>query len=397
MSGPLSGIRVLATEQILAGPYGSMILGDLGAEVIKIEPPAGEGIRLANPPPFHKGEPAYFLAFNRNKKSIVLDLKTKTGLKAFYDLVKISDVVWDNNRAGVMERLKADYDTLKNINPKIICCSVTGYGGAGPSAGWPSYDIIAQGMAGLLLQTGEPGGNPIKPAPSLADISGALFGALGVIAALWHRERTGKGQKVETNLLNGAMALLSMHYAAYFLDGVVPPPVGAGHLQASPFGVYKTKDGWITLGACWPRIATTLGIEWITEDPRFTTLENRLKNHEELDAIITGVLSRMTSETCLEILRADDIAAGPVYNLDQAPLDPQIRYNNIIMALNHSLGGEIKLVGNPINMQTIHTEDYTAPPTLGQHTHKVLTELLGYSREEIDKLEAEQKERSSKY
>jgi len=150
-----------------------------------------------------------------------------------------------------------------------------------------------------------------------------------ILAALWHRERTGLGQRVETNLLNGAMALLSMHYAAYFLDGVVPPPVGAGHLQASPFGVYKTKDGWITLGACWPRIATTLSVEWITEDPRFTTLENRLKNHKELDAIITEVLSQMTSETCLEILRADDIAAGPVYNLDQAPLDPQIQYNNI--------------------------------------------------------------------
>lgn len=391
MTGPLTGVRVLATEQILAGPYGSMILGDLGAEVIKIEPPAGEQIRVSNPPPSHKGEPGYFLAFNRNKKSIVLHLKTKTGLQAFYDLVKISDVIWDNNRAGVMERLKVDYDTLKQINPKIICCSVTGYGGSGPGAGRPSYDIIAQGMAGLLLQTGEPGGNPIKPAPALADISGALFGALGVIAALWHRERTGQGQRVETNLLDGAMALLSMHYALYFLNGVVPPPVGAGHLQAAPFGAYKTQDGWITIGASWPRIARTLGIEYIIDDPRFTTLEDRLKNRKELDAIITEALSRMSSETWLEILRRDDIACGPIYNLDQAPQDSQIQYNNMILTLNHSLGGKIKLVGNPIKMPSIHTEEYTAPPTMGQHTHQVLAELLGYSHEEIEGLEAEQK------
>ncbi|MFC1532165.1 CaiB/BaiF CoA transferase family protein [Thermodesulfobacteriota bacterium] len=283
MSGPLAGIRVLAMEQVLAGPYGSMILGDLGAEVIKIEPPTGEGIRVSNPPPSHKGEPAYFLAFNRNKKSIVLDLRTGTGLEAFYDLVKISDVVWDNNRQGVMKRLKADYDTIKSINPKIISCSITGYGPSGPYAAGPSYDIIAQGMAGLLLQTGEEGGPPIKPAPALGDISAALFGAIGVISALVHRQSTGKGQKVETNLLNGAMALLSMHYAIYFMDGVVPPPVGAGHLQSAPFGTYKTKDGWITIGASWPRVARTLGIEWTIDDPRFANIVERLKNRKELD------------------------------------------------------------------------------------------------------------------
>ncbi|MFH1647533.1 MAG: CoA transferase [Chloroflexota bacterium] len=392
MTGPLTGIRVLALEQVLAGPYGSMVLGDLGAEVIKIEPPTGELIRVSNPPPSYKGEPGYFIAFNRNKKSVVLDLMTETGREAFYNLVRVSDVVWDNNRAGVMERLRADYDVLKSINPNIICCSVTGYGPTGPYASWPSYDIIAQGMVGLLLQTGEPGGPPIKPAPALADISGALFGALGVVSALLQRERTGQGQKVETNLVNGAMALLSMHYAVYFLNGIVPPPVGAGHLQAAPFGAYRTKDGWITIGASWPRIARTLGIDWIIEDPRFATLEDRLKNRTELDAIITEALSQMESEKWLEILHADDIAAGPIYNLDQAPEDPQIQHNDMILTLNHVLGGQVKLVGNPIKMPGIHPGEYTPPPTLGQHTHQVLSELLGYSREKIEKLEAEQKE-----
>jgi CoA:oxalate CoA-transferase len=392
MAGPLAGFRVLALEQVLAGPYGSMVLGDLGAEVIKIEPPTGELIRISNPPPAFKGESGYFLAFNRNKKSVTLDLTTPAGLQAFYDLVKISDVVWDNNRAGVMARLKADYDTLKTINPKIVCCSVTGYGSSGPYAAWPSYDIIAQGMAGLLLQTGQPGGPPIKPAPALADFSGALYGALGVMAALLRRERTGRGERVETNLVNGALALLSMHYALYFLNGIVPPPVGAGHLQAAPFGAYRTKDGWITIGASWPRIATTLGVEWMVSDPRFRTLEDRLKNRADLDAIITEALSQMDSAAWLELLHADDIAAGPVYNLDQAPQDPQIQHNEMILTLEHSLGGQIKMVGNPIKMPSINAGEYTPPPTLGQHTRQVLTELLGYSREQVERLEAEQGE-----
>jgi len=368
-----------------------MILGDLGAEVIKIEPPTGERIRVSNPPPSHKGESGYFLAFNRNKKSIILDIRTEAGLEAFYDLVKISDIVWDNNRAGVMERLRIDYDALKKINPKIICCSVTGYGRSGPSAAWPSYDIIAQGMAGLLLQTGQAGGPPIKPAPALADISGALFGVIGVMAALWQRERTGLGQRVETNLLDGATALLSMHYAVYFLSGDVPSPVGAGHLQAAPFGAYRTKDGWITIGAGWPRMARTLGIEWAIDDPRFATLDNRLKNRKALDDIITEALSLLDSETWLELLHADDIACGPVYNLDQAPLDPQVQHNKMILTLDHALGGKIKLVGNPVKMPSINTKEYTSPPTLGQHTVQVLSELLGYSKEKIEKLEAQQK------
>ncbi|MDP2952537.1 MAG: CoA transferase [Chloroflexota bacterium] len=390
MSGPLQGVRVLAVERNVAGPYGSMILGDLGAEVIKIEPPGGEQIRLVNVPPYHKGEPALFLAFNRNKKGMVLDLRTETGLQAFYDLVKVSDVVWDNNRQGVMERLKADYEILKQINSRIICCSITGYGSSGPYATWPSYDIVAQGMAGILMQTGQPGGPPTKPAPSLGDLSGGLFGALGVISALWQRERTGEGQKVEMNILDGAMALMCMHYAIYFLDGVVPPPVGAGHLQAVPFGAYKTKDGWLTIGNAWPRVARTLGIEWIIDDPRFSTVENRLKNREELNAIVTEATEKLDTQTWLELLRADDISAGPVYNLDQAPDDPQVKHNKMIVGIEHSLGGQIRQLRNPIRMPSIRTEDYKSPPTLGQHTYEVLSAILGYSEDQIAKLEQEQ-------
>jgi crotonobetainyl-CoA:carnitine CoA-transferase CaiB-like acyl-CoA transferase len=247
-------------------------------------------------------------------------------------------------------------------------------------------------MAGLLMQTGQPGGPPIKPAPALADISGSIFGALGVISALWNREKTGEGQKVEVNLLDGAMALLSMHYAVYFLNGIVPPPVGAGHLQTVPFGAFKTKDGWITIGVSWPRVARTLGIEWAIDDPRFATIDARLQNRDALNAIMTEALSKMDSETWLELLHADDISAGPVYNLDQAVNDPQIKHNKIILDMEHSLGGQIKLVGNPVKMPMINNEEYTSPPTLGEHTRLILSDLLGYSEEKINRLKLEQEE-----
>ena len=186
-----------------------------------------------------------------------------------------------------------------------------------------------------------------------------------------------------------------MHYAVYFLNGVVPPPVGAGHLQAAPFGAYRTQDGWITIGAGWPRMARTLGIEWAVDDPRFATLEQRLKNRDELEKVITEALSMLDSQTWLDLLHADDIAAGPVYNLDQAPSDPQIQNNGMVLNLEHPLGGQIKLIGNPVRMPGIEPGKYTAPPVLGQHTRQVLTELLGYSPEKIEKLEAQQQENST--
>ena len=395
MGGLLSGLRVLALEQILAGPLGSMLLGDLGAEVIKVEPPGGEASR-AQAGPRYKGESSYYLAFNRNKKSIVIDLATQSGKEAFYDLVKISDVVWDNYRPRVMERLGLDYDSLKKINPKVICCSITGYGSSGPYKDLPSYDIIAQGLSGILSVTGEPGGPPIKPGPSIADISGAMYGALGVCAALVAREKTGAGQRVEISLLDAAVSLLAFHFTWYFTSGEVPGPVGSKHIQTSPFGAYKAKDAWITLGACWPRIARTLGVEWMIDDPRFATGDARLQHREEVDRIITEGLSKMNAEDWLEILHMDDIPAGPVYTIDKAAIDPQILHNKMILAMEHPLGGEIKATGQPVKSPgSIIEEEFAAPPTLGQHTHEVLTELLHYSDEKIKKIKEEEKEHAN--
>ena len=388
MSSPLSGIRVLALENFIAGPFGSMILGDLGAEVIKIEPPEGEGSR-AFAGPRHEGESYYFMSLNRSKKSLTLDLGTPSGKEAFRDLVRISDVVWDNYRPGVMEKLGGDFETLKKINPRIISCSVTGYGSSGPYQNWPSYDIIALGLSGILSVTGEPSGSPIKPGPAIGDYSVSIFAALGVCAALAARERTGEGQRVEVPLLDACVALMSYHLSYYFCSNDVPRAEGSKHLSIVPFGAYPTKDGYIALGVCWPRICRTLNAEWMIDDPRFSTQDARWKNRQECDEILSNILRQATTEQWMELMRIDDVAAGPVNTVDKVATDPQVLHNKMVLEMEHSLGGEIKLAGNPIKMPTIK-EEYSLPPTLGQHTYEILAELLGYSEEKIGQLKEEE-------
>ncbi|MDD5037905.1 MAG: CoA transferase [Dehalococcoidales bacterium] len=392
MGNLLSGIRVIALEQILAGPFGSMLLADFGAEVIKIEPPDGEIARRQTGPRYN-GEPSYYLASNRNKKSIVLDLRTPSGKEALHDLVKISDVVWDNHRAGVMDRLEAGYDTLKKINPRIICCNITGYGTSGPFKDLPSYDGLAQAMSGILSLTGEEGGPPIKPGPSIADLSAGLFSALGVCAALVSRNSTGVGQRIEVSLLDAAVALLGFQFSSYFISGKLAKPVGSGHINTVPTGAYKARDGWIAIGASWPRITRVLNIEWMQNDPRFSTGDSRLLHRKEIDKIIGDEVIRFDVADLIELLRAEDISCSPVDTLDKVAVNPQIVHNNMILTLAHPLGGEIKLVGQPVKApESIKENEFTAPPTLGQHTNEILTGLLHYSKEKIERLEKEGKE-----
>ena len=389
MKGPLSGVRVLAVEHAQAGPYGSMLLGDLGAEVIKIESPEGDMSRTFAGPQ-HKGETYYFMAFNRSKKSLVLDLGTETGKEVFCDLVKISDVVWDNFRAGVMERLGLDYESLKKIKPSIICCSITGYGSSGPYRERPSFDIVAQALSGIMSITGEPDGAPLKTGIAVADLSGGFFGALGVAAALAKRAVTGEGQKVEISLLNTCISLLAYHLSYYFCSGDVPKRLGSGHLSVIPFGAYETKEGHIALGICWPRVARTIGAEWMIDDPRFSTQEERWKHRQEFEEIFREHFSKATAEDWEELFKVDDIPGGPVNTLDKAAIDPQVLHNKMVLNLKHPLGGEIKLAGNPVKMPGCIDEEYSPPPTLGQHSAEILSQLLGYSEEKIRKLREEQ-------
>ena len=390
MNGPLSGVRVLALSHAQAGPYGSMLLADMGAEVIKIEPPPHGDMGRAFGGPSHKGESYYFLAYNRGKKSLVLDLRTGLGKKAFYDLVKVSDVVWDNYRAGAMERLGADYETLRVINPRIICSSISGFGVKGPYRDLPAFDIIAQGMSGIMSITGEPDGPPLRAGPAIGDFATGMFAAMGVCAALVQREKTGKGQKVDVSLLDSCISLMSYQLSYYFCSGQVPGRLGSGHLSLIPYNSYKTKDGYITIGISWPRVARTLGLDWVIDDPRFDTRETRWEHREELEKIFSERLLNGMSEEWLKLMRDDDVAAGPINTVGQAAADPQVRENRMVLNIEHPLGGEIKLAGNPIKMPGSIEEQYLPPPTLGQHNDEVLRGLLGYSERTVSRMKKQE-------
>lgn len=388
METALNGIRVLDLTQVQAGPYGSMLLADLGAEIIKIEPPGGDFTREF---PFYsyKGESYYYLAFNRNKKGMVLNLKTEKGRRIFYELVKLCDVVFDNFNPGVTERLGVDYETLSKINPQIICCSITGFGSSGPYRDRRSYDLIAQAISGAISITGEPGRPPIRCGISIADMAAGIYAALGILTAYIARQQTGKGQEVEVSLLDGMLSLLSYFASYYFLSRKVPEPQGSGHFSVIPYGAFQTKDGYIVIAEGWPRICQVLGVEQYIDDPRFTNRADRLEHRDELNAILQQAFFREETETWVELLNAEGIAAAPVNTIDKALSDPQVHHQEMVISLEHTLGGEINLVGNPVKLSATPPEmkqRFESPPTLGQHTEQILTTLLKYSSEEIEEL-----------
>ncbi|UCG65299.1 MAG: CoA transferase [Deltaproteobacteria bacterium] len=393
MGKPLSGVRVIDLSRATAGPYGTLLLADLGAEVIHIEPPEGDISRYVAGGPQYKGESFLYMSWHRNKKSVVLDLWTKSGREALYDLVKTSDIVWHNFRPGAMERLGADYDTLKEINPKIIYVSITGYGSTGPSKDRPAFDVAILAHTGVLSLTGEPGGTPVRPGPPLADMGGSIFAAIGALSAIFDRERTGKGRFIDVCLQDACISFLSDYFSLYFLSGVTPEPFEhSGHRFSVPYGVYKTKKSYIALGPCWPRIARAIGADWLPDDPRFKEDSDRDKNRAELNRILEEHLAQAEAEDWLEIFKVEDIPADLVKTIDQVAIDPQVLHRKMVLSLSHPLGGTVKLAGNPIKMEGLIEEDYTGPPTLDQHGHEILSELLGYTEEKIKKLKQEEKE-----
>ena len=392
MGKPLSGVRILDLSRAIAGPYGTMILADMGAEVIHVEPPEGDIARFEAGPNY-KGESFHHLSWNRNKKSIVLDFGTKSGKEVFYDLVRISDIVWNNFRPGAMERAGADYDTLKTINPRIIYVSLTGYGSSGPSKDRPAFDVVIQAHSGVLSVTGEPGGTPVRPGPPLADMGGGIFAAVGALAAIFDRERTGRGRKIDISMQDACISFLAYQICQYFLTGVTPTPLDhSGHKFSVPYGVYRTKKGYIAIGPSWPRITRAIGAEWMVNDPRFKDWTARDKHREELNAVVEEHLAKAEAEQWLEIFKEEDIPADLIKTIDQVVVDPQVLHRSMILKLNHPLGGEVELAGNPVKMEGLSEEDYFAPPTLDQHGHEILSELLGYSEEKIKKLKQDEEE-----
>jgi len=389
MAHPLSGVRVLELGQIIAGTYGCQVLSDLGAEVIKIEAPEGDLGRIPSVAPY-KGVSALFLTFNRNKKSVVINLKTEAGRALFHDLVKVSDVVLDNFRAGVLERLKADYATLSAINPRIIQCSVTGFGADGAYKDYPALDLVIQAISGYLSITGEPGRPPARLGIPLADLSGGIFSCEAILAALYQRERTGKGCRVETSMFDGMLNLLSYMGTHYLSTGEVPTPQGSAHEFTVPWQAFEAQDGYVVVAtrqeSFWKKLCVVLGEPGLADDPRFATNPRRLENRALLVPKIEAILRTRTAADWLQRLRVAEVPAAPVNNLDAAFAEPPVAEREMIVEYDHPEVGRVRLPGNPIKFDGMGRTLSRPAPRLGEHTDAVLRELLSLPAARIAEL-----------
>jgi CoA:oxalate CoA-transferase len=386
--GPLKGVRILDLSRLLAGPFGTMILSDMGAEVIKVEQPEkGDGSR-GMPPYFLEGESAYYLSMNRNKKSMTLNLKSEEGRNIFYSLVKKADVVYENYRPGVMERLGIGYETLKEINPKIIYCSVSGYGQTGVYRDRPAFDLVIQAMGGIMSFTGSENGEPSRMGVPMGDLGGGIYAAHGVLAALYEREKSGKGKKIDISMLDVQVSLLTYRALYYFINGDVPSPIGAGHVSAVPIGAFKTKSFDIVVDAnteeIWVRLCNGLNIQDLAEDPRFCNRGKRLENKELLLSMLQDVFLQKTGEEWIDKLNEAQVPAGPINTVDKILNDPHIKERNMVLNIDHPKAGLLKLAGNPIKFEGESEEGkYTYPPMFGEHTDEILQSLLDLNESEI--------------
>ncbi len=386
MSHPLEGVRILELGQIIAGTYGCQVLSDLGAEVIKIETPNGDLGRIPSVAPY-RGLSGLFLTFNRNKQSVVINLKNAAGRQLFYDLVKVSDVVLDNFRPGVLERLKIDYPTLSEINPRIIQCSVTGFGGEGEYADYPALDLNIQAISGHMAITGEPGRPPVRVGIPLADISGGIYSAKGILAALYDRERTGKGRYIEVSMFDNMLHLMTYIGTMWLTAGVVPQPPGSAHDYSVPWQAFATSDGYIVVATrqedFWRKLCTILDHPDLATDPRFDGNANRVKNRAVLVPMLEEIFHTRTSADWLKRLRTADVPAAPVNNVDAAFAEPPVEEREMIVEYDHPQVGKVRLPGNPIKISGMGETISRPAPMLDEHTDTVLQTLLRLSADEI--------------
>ena len=389
MSDPLEGVRILELGQVIAGTYGNQVLSDLGAEVIKVETPEGDLGRNPSVAPY-RGLSGLFLTLNRNKQSIVINLKTEAGRKLFYDLVKISDVVVDNFRPGVLERLQVDYATLSAINPRIIQCSVTGFGAEGAYKDYPAFDLVIQAISGHMAITGEPGRPPARVGIPLADLSGGIYSCKGILAALFDRERTGKGRRVELSMFDSMLTLLSYMGTMWLTNGDLPQPPGSAHDYTVPWQAFEASNGYVVVATrqeiFWRKLCGVLEDRGLTDDPRFATNALRVEHRAVLVPHLERIFRTRTVADWLERLRAAEVPAAPVNNLDGAFAEPPVAEREMIVEYDHPDVGKVRLPGNPIKMSGVSGTISRPAPRLGEHTDAVLSRLLRLTPEQIASL-----------
>ena len=388
MTASLKGIRVLEMAQIMAGPTCGLLLADLGAEVIKIEKtPTGDDTRNFLPPDIN-GEAAAFMMMNRNKKGIALNLKDKDGIKIFKEMVKNSDVVLENFRKGTLEKLGIGYDVMSEINPKIILCEISGYGRTGPYSDKGGFDLVAQGMSGLMSITGESIDKPpMKVGAPITDITAGLLASSGILAALVHREKTGQGQKVDTSLFEAGIVHTYWQSAIAGATRHSPGPLGSAHPLTAPYQAFKTKDKWITVGASnqntWLMLLKAINRQDLQEDEKFSSNLNRKENINELVDILNAELIKKTSDEWLEIFDNNGLPCGPINSITEMFEDPQTIHREMIIEVDNKKAGKSKAIGMPIKFSKSKTEKSKGAPNLGEHTREIMLNF-GYKQDEIE-------------
>jgi formyl-CoA transferase len=389
---PLDGIRVVDLTRVLAGPYATMLLADMGAEVVKIEE-RGRGDDTRAWPPFQGGESTYFMSVNRGKKSVTLDLKTAGGREILRRLLQGADVLLENFRPGTLERLGFGYAAAREWNPRLVYCSISGFGGSGPEAARPGYDLIVQGESGVMDLTGFPDGPPVKMGTSIADLAAGTMAAHGIVLALFARERTGVGQKVEIAMLEVMAALLTYQGQAYFATGTSPRRRGNQHPSIVPYEVFEAADGYLTVGVAnnslWSRFCQALGRPDLATDPRFDTEARRVERRDVLVPLLAEIFRAAPVEEWVRRLGAAGVPAGKIKSVGEALESEHLKARGAIVTLAHPTAGPIRMVGPPVRLGETPGEASAPAPALGEHTDEVLGKLLGYPAEAVARFRAE--------
>lgn len=392
--GPLAGLKVVELTNVMAGPVAGLMLADMGADVIKLERlPGGDDTRRATPPEIN-GESCAFMVINRNKRGIAVNLKKPEGVDVVRRLIANADVVLENFRPGTMEKLGLDYPSLKAVNPAIIYCKITGFGLSGPYANRAGYDLIAQGMSGIMSLTGEgPGREPVKVGVPIGDVTAGILASNGVLAAYIERLRTGEGQYLDTSLYEASVVFTYWQAAMTFATGESAGPMGSAHPVAAPYQAIPTQDGWVNIGAVsqatWEKLAHAIALPGLITDERFATNGARMANRDELIGLITQAMSAHGTDEWVERFEAAGVPAGPVRNMREMLDDPQTHAREMVITVDHPVAGEVKALGLPVKFSNGNGVTRRGAPLYGEHTQEVLRDI-GYTDEEIDRLVAAQ-------